>query len=91
MKQLLIDHTPFHTAKLTLVESRNNPGGRMRIKGKLQESEVKNGNGRVYPKEVLEREAKKYEEGPIKTNTAIFKAWEYQILGARIFIEKLIY
>ena len=46
-------------------------GGRMRIKGKLQESEVKNGNGRVYPKEVLEREAKKYAEGPIKSNTAM--------------------
>jgi len=46
-------------------------GGRMRIKGKLQESEVKNGNGRVYPKAVLEREAKKYAEGPIKSNTAM--------------------
>ena len=47
------------------------PGGRMRIKGKLQESEVKNGNGRVYPKSVLEREAKKYADGPIKSNTAM--------------------
>jgi len=71
MKQLLIDHTPFHVAKLTLTESKLAPGGRMRIKGKLQESEVKNGNGRIYPKEVLEREAKKYEDGPIKSNTAM--------------------
>ena len=46
-------------------------GGRMRIKGKLQESEVKNGNGRVYPKEILEREAKKYAETAIKSNTAM--------------------
>jgi len=71
MKQLLIDHTPFHIAKLTLSEAKMAPGGRMRIKGKLQESEVKNGNGRVYPKEILEREAKKYAETAIKTNTAM--------------------
>jgi hypothetical protein len=71
MKQLLIDHTPFHIAKLTLSEAKMAPGGRMRIKGKLQESEVKNGNGRVYPKEILEREAKKYAETAIKSNTAM--------------------
>jgi len=71
MKQLLIDHTPFHIAKLSLSEAKMAPGGRMRGKGKLQESEVKNGNGRVYPKEVLEREVKKYMEGPIKSNTAM--------------------
>ena len=44
MKALLIDHTPFHIAKLTLSEGKNIPGGRMRVKGKLQESEVKNGS-----------------------------------------------
>ena len=71
MKQLLIDHTPFHIAKLSLSEAKMAPGGRMRVKGKLQESEVKNGNGRVYPKEVLEREVKKYVDGPIKSNTAM--------------------
>ncbi len=71
MKQLLIDHTPFHIAKLSLSEAKMAPGGRMRVKGKLQESEVKNGNGRVYPREVLEREVKKYMEGPIKSNTAM--------------------
>jgi hypothetical protein len=71
MKELLIDHTPFHIAKLTLTEAKATVGGRMRIKGKLQESEVKNGNGRVYPKEVLAREAKKYAEGPVASNTAM--------------------
>jgi hypothetical protein len=43
----------------------------MRVKGKLQEAEVKNGNGRVYSKEILEREAEKYSDGPIKSNTAL--------------------
>lgn len=71
MKKLLIDHTPFNVAKLTICESKMSSNGRMRIKGKLQEAEVKNGNGRVYPKEVLQREAQKYLEGPIKSNTAM--------------------
>ena len=53
MKQLLIEHIPFSIAKLTLTESK---GSRMMLTGKLQEAEVKNGNGRVYPKEVLMRE-----------------------------------
>ncbi|VDM13183.1 unnamed protein product [Wuchereria bancrofti] len=43
----------------------------MRLKGKLQEAETKNGNGRVYPKEVLMRESQKYAEGPIKQNNAL--------------------
>jgi hypothetical protein len=71
MKELLIDHIPFQVAKLTLSESKGIPSGRMRIKGKLQESDVKNGNGRVYPREVLQREVEKYMKGPITDNTAL--------------------
>lgn len=71
MKQLLVDHTPFHIAKLSLTEAKAMGDGRMRIKGKLQEAEVKNGNGRVYPREILEKQIEKYAEGPIKTNTAM--------------------
>ena len=58
MKQLLVDHTPFHIAKMTLSESKDVVAGRMRIRGKLQESGVKNGNGRVYPPEVLKKQVK---------------------------------
>jgi hypothetical protein len=68
MKQLLIEHIPFSIAKLTLTESKS---GRMMLTGKLQEAETKNGNGRVYPREVLMREVKKYMEGPIKQNNAM--------------------
>ena len=71
MKQLLVDHTPFHIAKLSLTEAKAMGDGRMRIKGKLQEAEVKNGNGRVYPREILEKQIKKYIDGPVKTNTAM--------------------
>ena len=67
-KQLLIEHIPFTISKLTLTESKNS---RMMLTGKLQEAEQKNGNGRVYPREVLEREVKKYMEGPIKQNNAL--------------------
>ena len=70
-KILLIDHTPFSIAKLTLSEAKVTDNGRMRIKGKLQEAEQKNGNGRVYPMEVLRREVEKYIKGPIATNTAM--------------------
>jgi hypothetical protein len=45
--------------------------GRMRIRGKLQEAEVKNGNGRVYPKDILLKQIEKYIEGPVAQKTAM--------------------
>jgi len=72
MKKLLIDHTPFQIANLTISEALGKTSnGRMRIRGKLQEAEARNGNNRVYPKEVLLREVEKYEKGPIASNTAM--------------------
>lgn len=70
MKQLLVDHTPFHVAKLTLSEGKEGTGTRMRIKGKLQEAEVKNGNGRVYPMNILRKQVDMYTKGPVATRTA---------------------
>ena len=70
-KSLLIDHTPFQAAKLTLVEGKGAKAGLTTLVGKLQEAEQKNGNGRVYPREVLEREVQKYVDGPVKTRTAL--------------------
>ena len=69
-KQLLIDHTPFNVAKLTLTEAKA-IGGRMRVKGKLQEAEQRNGNGRVYPMEILKKQVEIYIKGPIASNTAM--------------------
>jgi hypothetical protein len=71
MKQLLVDHTPFHIAKLSLTEGKAHPDGRTRVRGKLQEAEVKNGNGRVYPRDILEKQIEKYIDGPVKSNTAM--------------------
>ena len=70
MKELLIEHIPFSTAKLTLIEGINN-SNIVRLKGKLQEAEQKNGNGRVYSRDILEREVNKYNENSIKTRTAL--------------------
>ena len=36
--------------------------GGMMLTGKLQESDVQNGNGRVYPRTIMEREVKKYKQ-----------------------------
>ena len=69
-KILLIDHTPFNVAKLTLTEAKS-VGGRMRVKGKLQEAEQRNGNGRVYPMDILKKQVEIYIKGPIASNTAM--------------------
>ena len=69
-KILLIDHTPFNVAKLTLTEAKV-AGGRMRVKGKLQEAEQRNGNGRVYPMDILRKQVEIYIKGPIASNTAM--------------------
>jgi len=73
MKSLLIDHTPFQVANIQILENKQLGEGKslMTLVGKLQEAEQKNGNGRVYPREILEREVKKYAEGPVKTRTAL--------------------
>ena len=34
--------------------------GGMMLSGKLQEADVQNGNGRVYPRKILEREIQNY-------------------------------
>ena len=72
-KSLLIDHTPFQIANIQILENKQLGEGKslMTLKGKLQEAEQKNGNGRVYPREILEREVKKYSEGPVKTRTSL--------------------
>ena len=70
-RQLLVDYIPFHVAKLSLVESKENPSDKhMRVKGKLQEADVKNGNGRVYPLEILKKQVDEYIKGPVSSKTS---------------------
>jgi hypothetical protein len=70
MKELLIDCIVFDFSKEQLTESVRT-GGPLIVKGILQKAGEKNQNGRIYPKEILMREAAKYEENFIKQRRAI--------------------
>jgi hypothetical protein len=70
-KQLLIETALFIASPQSLQESMQNPNGKMIVEGLIQKAETKNGNGRVYPYEVLKREADKYLQGPIKERRAL--------------------
>tara|TARA_R100001443_G_scaffold74150_1_gene81953 strand:- start:343 stop:954 length:612 start_codon:yes stop_codon:yes gene_type:complete len=59
-KQLLVEYTTFEVTPQQINESLSKNGGRLIVNGVLQRAEAKNQNGRVYPKETLMREAKKY-------------------------------
>ena len=59
-KSLIVDYIPFEVTPQQINESMNKNGGRLIVKGVLQRAEAKNQNGRVYPRDTLVREAKKY-------------------------------
>ena len=69
-KELLVDYIPFEVTREQINESIKN-NGRLIVKGTLQRAEAKNQNGRVYPRETLVREAKKYAETFIKESRAL--------------------
>ena len=60
MKQLIVDYLPFEIQPDQITESMRENNGKVIVKGVLQRADTKNQNGRVYPKEILMREAKKY-------------------------------
>ena len=66
---LLTEYTPFKVNKLLIERSikENKP---LMVSGIIQRAEAKNQNGRIYPREILEREIKKYAEGPAKERRA---------------------
>ena len=59
-KSLLIDTMLFEVSPQQINESITDNKGRLIVSGVLQRAESKNQNGRVYPREILMREAKKY-------------------------------
>ena len=71
MKNIIVDYIPFEVTPQQINESINENNGRLVVKGVLQRAEAKNQNGRVYPKETLMREAKKYAEVQIKERRAL--------------------
>ena len=60
MKQLIVDYLPFEVRPEQITESMKENDGKLVVRGVLQRAEAKNQNGRIYPKEVLMRESKKY-------------------------------
>jgi len=69
MKTVLIDVLPFEFKKTALNESLSS--GKLLVTGTLQRAEAKNQNGRIYPKEILEREATKYMDNFVKQRRAM--------------------
>ena len=65
-RTLLVDYIPFEITPQMIRESMEQNNGRVIIAGILQRAGAKNQNGRVYPKDILTREAEKY----VRTNIA---------------------
>ena len=60
MKQLIVDYIPFEIQPHQISEAMKENNGKLVVKGVLQRADTRNQNGRVYPKEILMRAAKKY-------------------------------
>ena len=71
MKKLLVDYLPFEVEPDQINESMKENGGKVIFRGVLQRAESKNQNGRVYPKDILVREAKKYTDEFINQRRAM--------------------
>ena len=71
MKQLIVDYLPFEIKPEQINESMKGNNGKLIVKGVLQRAESKNQNGRIYPKDILVREAKKYTEEFIEQRRAM--------------------
>ena len=71
MKQLIVDYLPFEVKPEQINESLKENNGKLIVHGVLQRAEAKNQNGRVYPRDILHREAKKYAKEFIKERRAM--------------------
>ena len=69
MKQILIDVLPFEFKRTSLNESLKD--GKLLVNGVLQRADAKNQNGRVYPEDILKREANKYMDNFVKQRRAM--------------------
>lgn len=67
---MLVDYMPLEYSPELLSEASTQSNGVLRIHGVLQRANIKNQNGRIYPKKLLMRESVKYAE-MIKEHRAI--------------------
>jgi len=70
-KQVLIEYFSFSPSPRALHEAKLSPSKNLIVEGVVQRADAKNQNGRVYPKDTLEREVEKYVAGPIAENRAL--------------------
>ena len=70
-KNLLVDYLPFEISREAINESMTENDGKLIVKGVLQRANAKNQNGRIYPKDTLVREAKKYASVQVKERRAL--------------------
>ena len=70
MKKILVETQIFKPQGLMLTEGKLSNRGNPMVEGILATAEIKNGNGRYYPKELWEREIDKYMES-VKQNRAL--------------------
>ena len=70
MKKILVETQIFKPQGLMLTEGKLSNRGNPMVEGILATAEVKNGNGRYYPRELWEREIDKYMES-VKQNRAL--------------------
>jgi hypothetical protein len=71
MRELIVDYIPFDIPKHQIAESMKENDGKLVVKGVLQRADAKNQNGRVYPREILTREAKNYNSNFIQQKRAM--------------------
>ena len=69
--KLLTEWCPINTTKEAIKESRERYDGKIMLSGIIQRANTLNQNGRVYPKHILDREAKKYQKDYIDQNRAL--------------------
>jgi len=68
-KSLLIEYALFTPKSAVLTEGKGDRN--LMVEGVIQRADSKNQNGRVYPKDILEREVEKYIQGPVTENRAL--------------------
>ena len=68
---LSTEYRPFQVDKKLAEAALKESKAPFLVKGVIQRAEAKNQNGRIYPKEILEREIQNYINGPVKEKRAL--------------------
>jgi hypothetical protein len=71
MEKTLLNNWIFFEPVGSLNESFDDPNKSVVVQGVLQRANAKNQNGRVYPKDILEREVQKYDQNFVKERRAL--------------------